>query len=69
MVRFRERKRSIRTFSDKRDDQIHDKDTGTHIKIGRINRDRYPKLKAWYFIIILFLGLMYLIAKGFASLF
>ncbi len=68
MVRFRETRRSIRTHSQIEGESSADRDTGQHVHIGRINRNRYPKLKAWYFVIILFLGLMYLIAKTIVKL-
>ncbi len=60
MVRFRDRKASIR-FQAQKPDKTEDL---KKISIGRIERKSYPKLKAWYLIILLFLGMMYFVARG-----
>jgi len=62
MVRFRDRRRSITTFSQSSQEQKEDGEN-RYVSIGRIDRSSYPKLRAWGFIIMFFLGLLYFLSK------
>ncbi|MFP4460451.1 MAG: hypothetical protein ACLFSQ_12795 [Candidatus Zixiibacteriota bacterium] len=58
MVRFRKKRRSITTYSQKQEEK--DK---KFVDLDRIDRSKYPRIRAWYIVLFIFLGFLYLIAR------
>jgi hypothetical protein len=63
VVRFREQRSSIRLEKAGHRDETEQNEENKYVELTPIDRTRYPKVRAWYILLIFFLGFLYLLAR------